>query len=184
MACVADKQTAPLGAVQQTLFIPLLARARAAQRRQPLLRDPKAVEIAGSVDIDAKYGRGAGGSVTVLRTVLMDAWVRDFLTAHPAGTVIEIGTGLNSRFERVDNGQVHWIDLDLPDAIELRRKSAATCPPAIAFCCPWRSRSWARPCGSPCSRPDPGRSGLRCPGAGAQTSRTILPSRCPCSSRR
>jgi O-methyltransferase involved in polyketide biosynthesis len=121
MAGVADKETAPLGAVQQTLFIPLAARARAAQRRQPLLRDPKAVEIAGSVEIDPKYGRGAGGSVTVLRTVLMDAWVRDFLARNPAGTVVEIGTGLNSRFERVDNGQVHWIDLDLPDSIELRR---------------------------------------------------------------
>jgi len=122
MAGVADKETAPLGAVQQTLFIPLAARARAAQRRQPVLRDPKAVEIAGSVEIDPKYGRGAGGSVTVLRTVLMDAWVRDFLARNPAGTVVEIGAGLNSRFERVDNGQVHWIDLDLPDSIELRRR--------------------------------------------------------------
>jgi O-methyltransferase involved in polyketide biosynthesis len=36
--------------------------------------------------------------------------------------VVEIGTGLNTRFERVDSGQVHWIDLDLPDTIELRGK--------------------------------------------------------------
>ena len=36
--------------------------------------------------------------------------------------MVEIGTGLNTRFDRVDNGQVHWIDLDLPDTIELRRK--------------------------------------------------------------
>jgi O-methyltransferase involved in polyketide biosynthesis len=36
--------------------------------------------------------------------------------------VVEIGTGLNSRFDRTDNGQVHWIDLDLPDTIELRRR--------------------------------------------------------------
>jgi O-Methyltransferase involved in polyketide biosynthesis len=35
--------------------------------------------------------------------------------------VVELGTGLNTRFERVDNGQVHWFDLDLPDTIELRR---------------------------------------------------------------
>jgi O-methyltransferase involved in polyketide biosynthesis len=35
---------------------------------------------------------------------------------------MEIGTGLNTRFDRVDNGQVHWIDLDLPDTIELRRR--------------------------------------------------------------
>jgi O-methyltransferase involved in polyketide biosynthesis len=70
----------------------------------------------------AKYGRGQGGFITVLRTAIIDTWVRDFLADHPAGTVIEIGTGLNTRFERVDNGQVHWIDLDLPDTIELRRK--------------------------------------------------------------
>ncbi len=36
--------------------------------------------------------------------------------------MVEIGTGLNTRFERTDNGQVRWIDLDLPDTIELRRK--------------------------------------------------------------
>jgi len=36
--------------------------------------------------------------------------------------VVEIGTGLNTRFERLDNGRVRWFDLDLPDVIELRRK--------------------------------------------------------------
>ena len=118
---MAESEQGRLGAVQQTLFIPLAARARAAQRRRPVLRDPKAVQIAGSVEIDAKYGRGAFGSVTVLRTVILDTWVRTFLARNPAGTVVELGTGLNSRFERVDNGQVHWFDLDLPDTIELRR---------------------------------------------------------------
>jgi O-methyltransferase involved in polyketide biosynthesis len=114
---------AGLGAVQQTLFIPLAARDRESRKKRPLLRDPKAAEIVASVDFDAaKYGRGWGGFITVPRTAIFDAWVSDFLTEHPAGTVIEIGTGLNTRFERVDNGRVHWIDLDLPDTIELRRK--------------------------------------------------------------
>lgn len=117
-----DKQQVRLGAVQQTLFIPLAARASQTQKRHPVLRDPKAVEIVRSIDYDAaKYGRGAGGPVTVLRTAIIDFWVRSFLAAHPAATVVEIGTGLNTRFERVDNGQVHWFDLDLPDTIELRR---------------------------------------------------------------
>jgi O-methyltransferase involved in polyketide biosynthesis len=117
-----DKRQVRLGAVQQTLFIPLAARAKETQRKHPVLRDPKAVEMVQAIDYDAaKYGRGAGGSVTVLRTAIVDFWVRGFLAAHPAGTVVEIGTGLNARFERVDNGQVHWFDLDLPDTIELRR---------------------------------------------------------------
>ena len=120
---VADRQQARLGAVQETLFIPLAARARAARRKRPVLRDPKAVELAASIDYDAaKYGPGAGGAITVLRTAIFDSWVRAFLARHPAGTVVEIGTGLNTRFERVDNGTVHWIDLDLPDTIELRRR--------------------------------------------------------------
>jgi O-methyltransferase involved in polyketide biosynthesis len=117
-----NKHQVRLGAVQETLFIPLAARARETQRKHPVLRDPKAVEMVRSIDYDAaKYGRGAGGLVTVLRTAIIDFWVRSFLAAHPAGTVVEIGTGLNTRFERVDNGQVHWFDLDLPDTIDLRR---------------------------------------------------------------
>jgi len=115
------KHQVRLGAVQETLFIPLAARAAEMRRKHPVLRDPKAAEMLESIDFDAaKYGRGAGGFVTVLRTAIIDFWVRGFLAAHPAATVVELGTGLNTRFERVDNGQVHWFDLDLPDTIELR----------------------------------------------------------------
>jgi O-methyltransferase involved in polyketide biosynthesis len=120
---MADKVRAELGAVQETLFIPLAARARATARKHPVLEDPKAAEMVRSIDFDtATYGRGWGGFVTVVRTVIFDWWVRQFLAGHPDGTVVELGTGLNTRFERTGNGTVHWIDLDLPDTIELRRR--------------------------------------------------------------
>jgi O-methyltransferase involved in polyketide biosynthesis len=123
MAGVAERVKVELGAVQETLFIPLAGRARETRRRRPALRDPRAAEILASVDFDTeKYGRGLGGQVTVLRTAIFDCWVSDFLAEHPGGTVVEIGTGLNTRFERVGNDQAHWIDLDLPDTIELRRR--------------------------------------------------------------
>jgi O-methyltransferase involved in polyketide biosynthesis len=35
---------------------------------------------------------------------------------------VHIGCGLDTRFDRVDNGQVVWYDLDLPLVIGLRRK--------------------------------------------------------------
>ncbi len=123
MTGMADRHPVRLGAAQETLFIPLAARARETRKRRPVLRDPKAAQMIDLIDYDAaKYGRSAGGSVTVLRTAIFDTWVRAFLGQHPAGTVVELGTGLNTRFERVDNGQIHWFDLDLPDTIELRRK--------------------------------------------------------------
>jgi O-methyltransferase involved in polyketide biosynthesis len=118
-----EKHHADLGDVQQTLFIPLAARAHETQAKHPVLRDPRAVELVESIDFDTeKYGRGSGGVILVLRTAIFDHWVREWLAANPTGTVVELGTGLNTRFERVDNGQVHWFDLDLPDTIELRRR--------------------------------------------------------------
>src|SRR2546423_15707730 len=117
-----DKHQVRLGAGQETLFITLAARARETQRKHPVLRDPRAVELLESIDYDtAKYGRSAGGFITVLRTAIIDFWVREFLSAHPAGTVVELGTGLTTRFERVDKGRVHWLDLVLPATIELGR---------------------------------------------------------------
>jgi O-methyltransferase involved in polyketide biosynthesis len=121
---VSDRQRAELGPVQKTLFIPLAARARESGRRRPALRDPKAVEMIESIDFDiAGYAKGWGGAfISVLRTLVFDWWVRQFLAGHPDGTVVELGTGLNTRFERTDNGTAHWIDLDLPDTIALRRR--------------------------------------------------------------
>jgi O-methyltransferase involved in polyketide biosynthesis len=59
---------------------------------------------------------------------VFDAWVRAFLERHPAGTVVELGAGLDTRFERLDNGRVRWFDLDLPEAIALRRRFFADAP--------------------------------------------------------
>ncbi len=44
------------------------------------------------------------------------------MARHLEAVVVHIGCGLDSRFERVDNGRVEWYDLDLPEVIELRRE--------------------------------------------------------------
>lgn len=111
-----------LGEVQETLLIPLYGRARDATARRPILNDQRARELVESLAYD--FGRFRGGALygSVVRTAIFDSWVRKFLDHHPRGTVIEIGAGLNSRFERVDNGEVRWFDLDLPDTMDLRRR--------------------------------------------------------------
>ncbi|SDK21468.1 class I SAM-dependent methyltransferase [Streptomyces indicus] len=112
-----------LGAVQETLLIPLYGRAVENRKAEPALRDPRAEEIVSAIDYDFdRFAELPSLLGTVLRTSLFDRWARDFLTAHPDGTVVEIGTGLNTRYERVDNGRAHWFELDLPDVIALRRR--------------------------------------------------------------
>lgn len=114
--------TAPeLGEIQETLLIPLYARACDATSRRSVLSDRRARELVDAIDYD--FTRFGGSSLTgsVSRTSIFDGWVARFLREHPAGTVVELGTGLNTRFDRLDNGQIHWFDLDLPDVIALRR---------------------------------------------------------------
>ena len=84
MAGVADEPPGQLTGVQETLFIPLVARARDSSRKRPLLRDPKAAEMVRSTGLDtARYSRGAGGAFFVMRTAILDTWVRAFLAGHP-----------------------------------------------------------------------------------------------------
>jgi O-methyltransferase involved in polyketide biosynthesis len=117
-----SKVAPALGHVQETLLIPLYGRARDAAKRHPVLNDERAGDLVDGLEYDfARFG-GPALLGCVLRSAILDGWVRAFLTAHPTGTVVEVGTGLNTRFDRLDNGTVRWFDLDLPDTIALRRR--------------------------------------------------------------
>jgi O-methyltransferase involved in polyketide biosynthesis len=116
-------RTAPeLGDVEETLLIPLYGRACDAASRRPVLGDRRARELVDAIDYDFTRFGGSSLSGSVFRSSIFDGWVARFLREHPAGTVVELGTGLNTRFDRLDNGRIHWFDLDLPDAIALRRR--------------------------------------------------------------
>ena len=120
-----ERASIDLAEVSETLMIPLWSRAMESERRRGLLHDPKAREIVAALDYDFETrfaGRRHLAFRACLRTVLIDRWVRAFLAAHGEATVVEIGTGLNTRFERVDDGRVRWFDLDLPDSLALRRR--------------------------------------------------------------
>ncbi|MEM9217731.1 MAG: class I SAM-dependent methyltransferase [Cyanobacteria bacterium P01_F01_bin.150] len=112
-----------LGPIQETLLIPLLGRAVETKKGNGLIKDEKAVSIVESLDYDfSKWAKAKSLFGATVRTRMFDKDVQAFLAQHPTGTVVEIGCGLNTRFERLDNGQVRWFDLDLPDSLALRRR--------------------------------------------------------------
>ena len=113
-----------LGTVQETLLVPLWARARENEESVPVLDDPTSREILDRLDYDFSPLDGARASQLgcCVRGAQVDRWAQSFLERHPDGTVIELGVGLNSRYERVDNGRARWFEVDLPDAMELRRE--------------------------------------------------------------
>lgn len=59
---------------------------------------------------------------TALRAKKYDTYIRSFMDQFPEAAVINIGCGLDNRFERVDNGKMTFYDLDLPDIINIKRQ--------------------------------------------------------------
>ena len=49
--------------------------------------------------------------------------LREAVEAHPDAVVIQLGAGIDARYDRLGRPAVtHWYDLDLPEAIDLRRR--------------------------------------------------------------
>jgi O-methyltransferase involved in polyketide biosynthesis len=123
-----NENTPPgLSGVVETLFIPLYIRAMESQRPDALIHDAKAVELVSRTDYDfsriKQIRMDEADKVTlVLRNREFDRYAEDFLSRHPEAVIVHIGCGLDSRFDRVDNGKVEWYDLDVPGVIELRQK--------------------------------------------------------------
>jgi O-methyltransferase involved in polyketide biosynthesis len=120
-----DKIAVDLGNVQKTLFLPLWGRATESKKAQPLLVDQTAVRIMAQVNYDfssmAKRLSPVTQAAWIMRSLHTDRVVRAFLAKYPQGTIVNLGCGLDTTFERVDNGHLRWYDLDLPDVIGLRR---------------------------------------------------------------
>lgn len=94
---------------------------RAATARTGALRDPVAIEVVDRLDYDfTVFARGA--RLHAVRVSTFDEAVGRFLGSYPAGTVVALGEGLETQFWRVDNGQVRWLTVDLPETLELRHR--------------------------------------------------------------
>ena len=110
-----------LMAEQETLLIPLYCKGK---KNNPILVDKKAQEILqqvdykfSSLDVPAKTC-----AMILLRAKKLDEYAQAFLAEHPDGLVLHLGCGLDARYDRLQPKQAEWIDLDLPDVIELRRQ--------------------------------------------------------------
>ena len=106
---------------QETMLITLYARAQA---DNPLFYDPISRQVLDQIDYDFSSLHVPYKTVVLVcqRAKKLDAIVREFLEEQPDSVVLQLGAGLDSRFQRVDNGQVCWYDLDMPPVIELRRQ--------------------------------------------------------------
>jgi O-methyltransferase involved in polyketide biosynthesis len=120
------KISVELGNVQKTLFLPLWGRAVETKKENPLLVDQTAVEILEKVDYDfstiAQNINPLSQAAWIMRSICINEVICSRLARNPDATIVNLGCGFDTTFDRVDNGLLTWYDLDLPDVIQLREK--------------------------------------------------------------
>ena len=148
-----EKMTIELGEIQKTMLLPLWGRAQETAKAHPVLVDRAAQELIARLDFDFS-GLAAGISpltqaAWVMRAVRVDQVIRDFLQESPRAVILNLGCGLDTTFERVDNGQLTWFDLDLPDVIALRRQLIPENPRRHLIASSLLDPAWLQPIQSP-----------------------------------
>ena len=93
-----------------------------ARRADTYLRDPTCVGIYDAIDYDYVRSFGRPDDSHPMRSRIFDDAVAPWLASHPGGTVVELASGLETQFQRLDDGQVRWLCVDVPEAISVRER--------------------------------------------------------------
>jgi O-methyltransferase involved in polyketide biosynthesis len=123
-----------IGDIARTSFVTLYCHALESLSDNPILSDPKSVEIMTALNATLSPPVHALDRILVagtldtrlvvhiaIRAKKYDDYARNFLQKYPEGVVVNIGCGLDSRFLRIDNGSVVLYDLDLPEIIAIKK---------------------------------------------------------------
>lgn len=119
--------------IESTMIGPLWARAKYSQLYPELLKDDQAMilmervkslhpESEDDLSIMEEIVDELLGLAFVIRARTFDDKMKSFIEQKPRATIVNLGCGLDTTFSRVDNGSILWYDLDLPNAIEYRRR--------------------------------------------------------------
>jgi O-methyltransferase involved in polyketide biosynthesis len=122
-----DKVKINLSGISRTLLTPLWERAQFSKEHSSLFNDPKAIEIVDKLDYDFPMSPQIPflshlSLLFAARAKQFDDAINAYIIKHPRASLVNIGCGLDTTFYRIDNGFIHWYDLDLPRVIELRKQ--------------------------------------------------------------
>ena len=125
-----------LSVLSQTAILALLCRVVESGKKNPVFSDPMAVlcldrlmSIASAEEKEriTKWRKRYAGNPLDARERALTAKRFDtiaglFIADHPGCTVINLACGFDTRFWRIENEKCKYIELDLPEVIELKRE--------------------------------------------------------------
>lgn len=114
-----------LSGIPQTSLLILYGRAKVSKEHGSLFNDTKALELVERLDYDFSTEKAITDYLlfaSAARAMQFDNKVKEYITEHPYASVVNLGAGFETEFYRIDNGKIHWYDLDLPELIEVRKQ--------------------------------------------------------------
>lgn len=112
-----------LSGVNETMLVPVYARALESKKKKPAFYDETAINIVDSIDYDfKKHGKSKMNMWgCAARTIIFDREVTAYIRKHPECSVINMACGLDARFNRVDNGRIQWYNIDFDNVMNIRK---------------------------------------------------------------
>lgn len=115
-----------LSGLPRTSLEPLYGRAKISREYSSLFNDIKAVELIEQMDYDFSVIDKAFVDYLwftyAARAIQFDSKIKSYIKEHPYASVVNLGAGFDTGFYRVDNGKIHWYDVDLPEVIKVRKQ--------------------------------------------------------------
>lgn len=134
----AEKIDIKINDVSETALLMVLCHALDTRSKNPVLNDKSANKVLcvlqesiGSSNSKMhrivkkeKIDKGLA-SYICFRARHYDQQVRNHINLYPDATIVNIGCGLDHRFERIDNGEIQFFDIDFPDIINIKKQFVA-----------------------------------------------------------
>ncbi|MDO5713274.1 MAG: class I SAM-dependent methyltransferase [Tissierellia bacterium] len=111
--------------VSETLYVPMAGRIYSSKYSPHFFYDEVALHIY------EKYPEYFEKSLqqeeythlaSAMRSKNMDRYIQDFLKRNPKGSIVNLGCGLESLYQRNNNGLAYWFELDFENVLNLRKK--------------------------------------------------------------
>ncbi|MFG0248473.1 MAG: class I SAM-dependent methyltransferase [Phycisphaeraceae bacterium JB051] len=113
-----------LQSVEQTLLITLYAKAMESHHAQSILNDHHAAELVEQMGFDFSILKVHHDQQVSLacRASQFDQCVRDFLSKHEHPLILDLGCGMDTRFDRLGKpDHCQWINVDFEHVIAMRQ---------------------------------------------------------------
>jgi O-methyltransferase involved in polyketide biosynthesis len=131
--------------LEDSLFLTLYGRAADNRRPHPILGDATADQIVRTADYD--FGQLDIDTNLILNVALrakkLDQTAGAFLARHPDAVGLDLGAGLDTRFERLaPPATVDWYDVDFPAVAAARQRLIPEHPNAHVIAADVREGDW------------------------------------------